>query len=331
MLHTLWPRAADRTEVDLRVVLRARGDRGAGLRSERRRRVLGPGQPRGLARLRAHAAGHELARVRPRPLHDAGGRRARVRHDDRQALPGGAAMKPGFRRDRRRRRPQRADRGCVSRARGPARVRARAARPARRRVRDRGGVAGPARLPRLVCRLDAAPAGRRRPRAQALRLRPDPARPAVRDVRRRRDADPVPQRPGEGARVARARLAARCRPDAGVRGDDGARRRRAAADDAAPAAGGRLQASGRRARAAARGGPRRGPLAARAARALPRDDDVGRRPARRLVRERRAQGRLRVDRRGRRVGRPAHARAPPTTCSTTSSASWTASAAPGGT
>ena len=47
---------------------------------------------------------------------------------------------------------------------------------------------------------------------------------------------------------------------------------------------------------------------ARPAGALPRDDDVGRRPARRLVRERRAQGRLRVDRRGRRVGRPAHAR-----------------------
>ena len=46
----------------------------------------------------------------------------------------------------------------------------------------------------------------------------------------------------------------------------------------------------------------------RAAGALPRDDDVGRRPARRLVRERRAQGRLRLDRRGRRLGRPAHAR-----------------------
>ena len=51
-----------------------------------------------------------------------------------------------------------------------------------------------------------------------------------------------------------------------------------------------------------------GPVAPRPARALPRDDDVGRRPARRLVRERRAEGRVRVDRRGRRVGRPAHAR-----------------------
>ena len=70
---------------------------------------------------------------------------------------------------------------------------------------------------------------------------------------------------------------------------------------------------------------------ARPAGAVPGHDDVGRRPARRLLRDRRAQGRLRVDRRRRRVGRPAHARARRTTCSTTSSASSTASAARGAT
>ena len=84
-------------------------------------------------------------------------------------------------------------------------------------------------------------------------------------------------------------------------------------------------------RPAARGRPRRRARPARPAGALPRADDVGRRPARRLVRDRRDQGRLRVDRRRRRLGRPAHARAPPTTCCTTRSASSTASAAPGAT
>src|SRR5690242_10776639 len=40
--------------------------------------------------------------------------------------------------------------------------------------------------------------------------------------------------------------------------------------------------------------PCRRPVAPRRAGALPRDDDVGRRPARRVVRERRAQGRVRL-------------------------------------
>ena len=71
--------------------------------------------------------------------------------------------------------------------------------------------------------------------------------------------------------------------------------------------------------------------APRPAGALPRDDDVGRRPARRLVRERRAQGRVRVAPASSACG-PARARpAPPTTCCTTSSASSTASAARGAT
>ena len=67
------------------------------------------------------------------------------------------------------------------------------------------------------------------------------------------------------------------------------------------------QAPRRPAVAAARGGPRRRAEPARRAGALPRDDDVGGRPARRVVRVRRDQGLDRLDGRGRRVGRPAHA------------------------
>ena len=140
---------------------------------------------------------------------------------------------------------------------GLQRLRARAPRPARRRVRDRGDLARPPRLARVLRGQHAAPAGRQGPRAQALRLRPDPARPAVRDLRRRRHADPLPQRRGQGARVAGARVAEGRGDHAGVRGDDGARRRRPAADDAQAAARAGLQAPGRRARAAARGRPRR--------------------------------------------------------------------------
>ena len=66
MLHTLWPKAPGPHRGRLRVVLRARGDRRAGLRPDRRGRVLGPGQPRGLARLRAHAARDGVA-ARSRP------------------------------------------------------------------------------------------------------------------------------------------------------------------------------------------------------------------------------------------------------------------------
>ena len=58
----------------------------------------------------------------------------------------------------------------------------------------------------------------------------------------------------------------------------------------------------------ARGRPGRGPLPERGARAVPGDDDVGGRPARRVVRVRRAQGVVRINRRGGRVGRPALAR-----------------------
>ena len=103
------------------------------------------------------------------------------------------------------------------------------------------------------------------------------------------------------------------------------------AADAAPAAGGGLQAARRRLRAAARGRPRGGHEPPRPDRHLPAHDDVGRRPARRLLRDRRAQGRLRLQRRRRRVGRARTRRGPPTTCCTTRSARSTACRAPGAT
>ena len=87
MLHTLWPKAPDRTEVVCEWFFEPEAIEAPRLRPVRRRRVLGPGQPRGLARLRAHPAGDGVALVHPGPLHDAGGRRARVRRDDRPALP----------------------------------------------------------------------------------------------------------------------------------------------------------------------------------------------------------------------------------------------------
>ena len=63
MLHTLWPRAPRPHRGRVRVVLRARDDAGPRLRPVRRGRLLGPGQPRGLARVRDHAEGHGLARA----------------------------------------------------------------------------------------------------------------------------------------------------------------------------------------------------------------------------------------------------------------------------
>ena len=56
MLHTLWPKAPDRTEVVCEWFFEPEAIARDGLRPVRRGRVLGPGQPRGLARLRAHAA-----------------------------------------------------------------------------------------------------------------------------------------------------------------------------------------------------------------------------------------------------------------------------------
>ncbi len=135
-----------------------------------------------------------------------------------------------------------------------------------------------------------------------------PLDPAFAHRRGGRPADLLLQRRRANASVDRAPLAQGRRRLPGLRGaarEDG---RLPAPADAAPAAGRRLQAARRPALAAARGRPRGGAEEARHARAVSRDDDVGRRPARRLVRERRDQGRLRVHRRGRRLGRAAHAR-----------------------
>ena len=65
MLHTLWPKAPDRTEVVCEWFFEPEAIEAAGLRPVRRRRVLGPGQPRGLARLRAHPAGMESPSFTP--------------------------------------------------------------------------------------------------------------------------------------------------------------------------------------------------------------------------------------------------------------------------
>ena len=171
-----------------------------------------------------------------------------------------------------------------------------------------------------------------RPRAQALRLRGRPARPAVRHLRRRRlrrsssttttsltyesiarvskkDADAMAGFEAIMGRAAEFLRPLMMRPPPAL----GSKHPRDVAS--------LLREAGRAA----------GLGAQRPARAVPRDDDVGRRPARRLLRDGRAQGRLREHRRRRRVGRPAHARAPRTTCSTTTSARSTASPAPGAT
>ena len=66
MLHTLWPRSRRPHRGRVRVVLRARDDGPVRLRPERRDRLLGPGQPRGLARVRADAeGGRGCAALRP--------------------------------------------------------------------------------------------------------------------------------------------------------------------------------------------------------------------------------------------------------------------------
>ena len=67
---------------------------------------------------------------------------------------------------------------------GSGRLRARAARRPRRRLRDRGALARPARVARVVRRLDAAAEDRVRATAPRLRLQGRAARPELRDLRR---------------------------------------------------------------------------------------------------------------------------------------------------
>ena len=60
MLHTLYPRAPDRTDVVCEFFFEADTVEAAGLRSLRRDRVLGQDQPPGLVRLRARPEGRRL-------------------------------------------------------------------------------------------------------------------------------------------------------------------------------------------------------------------------------------------------------------------------------
>ncbi len=210
-----------------------------------------------------------------------------------------------LRRDRRRRRPQRTHDHRLPGARRPAGDLRRAPRHPRRRLRDRGAVARRPGLTLLVRGLDAAAEDRLRPRARAVRLPSDPARPRL-CLADRGGADLLLQRGREHRQVDRALLGEGRRGLPEVRGADGPRGAVREADDAARGARGRLQVPGRPRRAPARGGPDGRLLEARGPRARPRVHDVGWRPARRLLRARRPQGLDRVERRGRRLGGPAH-------------------------
>ena len=168
------------------MVLRAGDDRRRGLRPLGRDRVLGPGQPRGLARLRAHREGGAHPRLRRRPLLGRGGRRPRLRLDGRRPLHGGACAdrERGGRRERDRRqagrgRPARAGRragqarlGRDRRRRRPQRAHGGRLPGARRAIRPRAGAA---RAPRGRLH-PGAPLLRRALRGQPLRLRRRPAR-----------------------------------------------------------------------------------------------------------------------------------------------------------
>ena len=68
MTHTLWPRAVDRTEIVCEWHFHPDAMAEPGLQPRRRRGLLGPDEPPGLARLRADAARPPLPRLPPRPL-----------------------------------------------------------------------------------------------------------------------------------------------------------------------------------------------------------------------------------------------------------------------
>ena len=68
MTHQVWPIDAERSRVVCEWLFDPRTMAAAGLRPERRGRLLGPDQPPGLGRLRAPAGRHPIARLRARPL-----------------------------------------------------------------------------------------------------------------------------------------------------------------------------------------------------------------------------------------------------------------------
>ena len=229
MLHTLWPRAADRTEVVCEWLFEPATMEAGGLRPAGRGRLLGPGQPRGLGRLHgsrsgACAVGGVVAGRYTMP----GGRRPRVRRDGRRQLPRGH---PARRSRDEHRHVSVNGKGAASggssfdaivvggghngltaaaylaRA-GPARLRARAPAPARRRVRHRGALARPARVARVVRRLDAAAEGRRRPRARrATATRRSRSTPSSRRSPPTGQPILLPQRRARHLRAGRARVA----------------------------------------------------------------------------------------------------------------------------
>ena len=86
LVHRLVPQGAGSHDGHLRLAVRGGDDRGARLRPVRRRRVLGPHQPPGLARLRAPAARHAVVVLGRRPLLQPGGVGPRVRPDARRPL-----------------------------------------------------------------------------------------------------------------------------------------------------------------------------------------------------------------------------------------------------
>ena len=84
LVHTLWPQSRRPDDQRVRVALPPRGTGAARLRPDGRRRVLGHDEPAGLARVRAVAGGHQIARVHAGPVLESRGSALRLRSDDRR-------------------------------------------------------------------------------------------------------------------------------------------------------------------------------------------------------------------------------------------------------
>jgi glycine betaine catabolism A len=89
--HDLAPGARSHAD-HLRVAFPPRRDRHARLRSGRRGDVLGPDEPPGLARVRAVAGGHQLARLSPGPVLEPRGPAPRLRSVHRAVSRGAGAL-----------------------------------------------------------------------------------------------------------------------------------------------------------------------------------------------------------------------------------------------